>query len=213
MNKLYTFALVVLSGIALVSCETEGLENDAQESRMAPAIGKQLTIINHSDFNMTAEIYCFGAEDNVAVNSSIRVMGKSMIPANTNVTYKNFAQSSNSACRINPWFVTENSSAPIAYTAIHVNDTYGQLYNLNSPVSKFANWRYMKVELTTNSIPGFTQSVVMSIQLPYYSNNNSGEVFVDLTPYGIQQNLHIMQSSVLDQHGNTVLTLESELVN
>ncbi len=213
MNKLYKFALVLVSGSLLLSCETENLENDAQVSRVAPTIGKQLTIINHSDFNMTAEIYCFGAEDNIAVNSSIRVMGKAMIPANTNVTYKNFAQTSNPACRINPWFVTENSAAPIAYTAVHVNDTYGQLFSVNSPASKYANWRYMKVEFTTSAIPGFTQPLVMSIQLPYYSSNNTGEVFVDLSQYGIQQNLHLMQSSVLDQNGNTVLTIESELID
>ena len=212
MNKLYTFALVVFAGLLFTSCETDSTSSSSAD-RMALVSGNQLRIINNSDFKMSGEVFCFGAEGNISVNSDILVMGNATVPPNTEITYKNFAQSSNSSYRINPWYVTINENTPIAYNSSSTNNFFGQLYNPGLGQSKFANWRYLKAEFSTTTIPGLVEPIEMHIEFPLYSNNNSGETIVNLTPYGINKNLHLSQSSIINSSGNTVLIIESELVD
>ena len=216
MNKFYKNALVLFFGVMLVSCETESSEEVSDPRLSAP--GKQLTIINNSDFTMSGKVYCYGAEGNMSVNPNILVIGNTTIPANNEVTYKNFDEASNSAYRISQWHVMVNGGVPTPFSAINVNNLYGQFHSQSGNIaalsqSKFANWRYLKVDLSTTSIPGFVQAVRMLIELPSFSNNNSNEVVINLAPYGLHKNLHLTQSSVLNTAGNTILQIDSQLVD
>ncbi|HEX9980365.1 MAG TPA: hypothetical protein VGB50_07355 [Flavobacterium sp.] len=212
MNKLYTLALLLSAGTLFISCETESSEIESQSSeRLAPVTGKQLRIINNSDFKMSGEIYCYGAQNNMSVSPNILIMGNATVPANTDITYKNFAQSTNLAYRINPWYVTVNGGTS-TYNASNTNQVFGQLYHPGISQSRYANWRYLKAQFTTTTIPGLVQPISMNIELPLYSSNNSGEVVVDLAPYGLDKHLHLSQSSLINSGGNTILIIESELV-
>ena len=216
MNKLYTFTLILLTGSLFISCEAETAETTLSSNRVAPISGgKQLTVINNSDFTMTGTIYCYGAQDNVFVNSDIVVMGNATIPANNEITYKNFAEITNETYRVNPWRVMLNEGTPVSYNGNHTNQMYGQLFNQATGASqnKFANWRYLKMELTTTTIPGFVNPIPLVFELPNFSNNNSGETIINLAPYGYHQNLHITQSSLINASGNIILKIESEVVN
>jgi hypothetical protein len=214
MNKLYTYALMLLAATSLISCESETSEPNSSTDRALLSSGKQLTIINNSDFTMTGKIYCYGAQNNISVNPNILITGNAIVPANYEITYKNFADATNVNYRITPWRVVVNQETPLSYTGTHTNQLYGQFYNqISASPSKYANWRYLKVEMTTTSIPGFTTPVTMDIELPYYSNNNSGVAVVDLSPYGLHKDLHITQSSFINQTGNAVLKLDSELID
>jgi hypothetical protein len=199
----------------LISCETESSE-EINSDRISNS-GKQLTIINNSDFAMTGKIFCYGAEGNLSVNPNILVVGNTTVPANNEITYKNFAEASISAYRISQWHVLVNGGTPTPFSAASVNNLYGQFHNQSGTAvfsqSKFANWRYLKVNLTTATIPGFVHAVPMTIQLPAMSSNNSGEVVINMAAYGLHKNLHLTQSSTLNSAGNTILQIDSELVD
>lgn len=208
--------MIAFLSATFTSCETDSATNapSAAEdaARMAPTAGKQLRIINNTDMSIEGEIYCYGAVNNMTANSNIRIMGRTNIPAGIDVTFKNFAQSSNPELAVNTWYVSTNNSSPIALSAQTTNQFYGQLFTPGFSTSKFANFRYLKVRMKLSNIVGF-EPVTMFVELPQYSSNNSGERVVNLSPFGLSQNLHISQSSFVNSVGNTILTFDSALVN
>ena len=209
MKNFYFLALLAFVSL---SCESDSADTVSEQERTAAISGHNLRITNQSDLDITGELYCFGSDDNLTVNPSIRIMGKISIPANSDVTHKNFSQSSNPEMRINPWYVSYNSGPAFVYPAAQTNNTFGQLLAPGSSPVKFANWRYLKLRFTYNQIPGF-EPIKMVVELPQFSDNNSGGHLVDLSPYGLEEDLYISQSSYQTANGNTVLTINSELVN
>ena len=211
MKNLY-FASLALFAFISVSCESDAVDTVSDAGRVAPVSGQSLRINNHSDLQMAGEIICSGADNNMSANPAIRIMGKFSMQDNTEVTHKNFAQASSPDQRINPWYVSYNAGPSFAYPAVQTNSTFGQFIAPGVSPVKFANWRYLKVRFTYDEIPAF-EPITMVIELPQYSANNAGSVTVDLSQYGIEEDLQITQSSYQGTNGNTVLNIESQLVN
>ena len=212
MKNLYICAFAFFALIS-VSCESDAPETfNSDAARTAPLSGHNLRINNLSDLQMSGELYCFGADDNLTANSQIRIRGKFSMAANAENTYKNFNQSSNPEMRINSWYVSYNGGPSLVYPAAQTNATFGQFLAPGVSPVKFANWRYLKVRFTYNEIPGFAP-IALFIELPQFSSNNSGVQIVDLSPYGLEEDLKVTQSSYMAGNGNTVLTIDSELIN
>lgn len=215
MKKTYFSALALFASIIFTSCETENVsENQIDDSanRIAPLTGKLLRVVNDSDLQMDGEVYCFGADNNLTVNPNITITGKISVPANNDIKHNNFMHCSNSNYRIKEWAVSNGTNSPLKYTAEETNAAFGQLLTPGLSDYKFANWRYLKIKLSSATVPGL-EPITMMVELPHYSQNNWEERVVNLTPYGLSQNLHITQGSYIDPNGNIVLTIDSEIMD
>ncbi len=211
MKNLYLCS-IALFALIFQSCESDAPDTVSDSARVAPVSGHSLRINNQSELQLSGEIVCYGAENNLTANSQIRITGKFSMPANAEATHKNFVQASSPEFRINPWYVSYNQGPSFAYPAAQTNSTFGQYIAPGVSPVKFANWRYLKVRFSYNEIPGF-EPVTMVIELPQYSANNSGSQVVDLSQYGLQEDLQITQTSFQTANGNTVVTLDSALIN
>lgn len=211
MKNLYLCSLALFA-LIFSSCESDAPDTVSDAARVAPVNGQSLRINNQSELQLSGELICYGADNNLTANPMIRIMGKFALPANSEVTHKNFSQASSPQFKINPWYVSYNAGPSFAYPAEQTNNTFGQFIAPGVSPVKFANWRFMKVRLTYNEIPGF-EPVMMLIELPQYSSNNSGSQVIDLSPYGLQEDLQITQSSFQTSNGNTVVSIDSHLIN